>query len=556
MTNREIARTLDRIADILQLKEENSFKVRAYRMAANSIYNLDEDIKVYYEKNRIAEIPGIGKTVSANIIEMLEKGSSDYYKALTENIPEGLLDMLVLPGLGHKTVKLIYDHLGISNREDLLKAAQEQQIRSIPGLGAKTEYNIIKGMDLINQNRGKATLGLTLPMAIEFRNYLTDCPQVVQASIVGSVRRGKPIVGDIDILLSGYDFAVIKSWAIAYRGIKDLNRNERDSIGGQLDYGINFEVILVHPDSYYTALVWTTGSKGFREILFSGVEPSALIGLHSEETVMQKLGVGYIPPEIRENTGEIELAKQGALPVLVSRQDIKGDLHIHSDWSDGGSSIAQMVNSCKQMGYSYMAITDHSKSLPISGGLNEERLSAQGSLIDGLNTQLYDFRVLKGIETDILKDGELDFSNNTLNKLDIVIASIHSHFKLDKEQQTERIIRAIKNPQVNIIGHLTGRLLNRRGPYEVDLTRILEAAAAHNVALEINSHPDRLDIDEFTARKAKDYGVKIAINSDAHHHNDLYMVDYGILTARRGWLEADDIINCWDLSGLLKFLKE
>ncbi|MDD3852201.1 MAG: DNA polymerase/3'-5' exonuclease PolX [Syntrophomonadaceae bacterium] len=556
MTNREIARTLDRIADILQLKEENSFKVRAYRMAANSIYNLDEDIKVYYAKNRIAEIPGIGKTVSANIIEMLEKGSSDYYMNLIADIPEGLLDMLVLPGLGHKTVKLIYDHLGISNREDLLKAAQEQQIRKIPGLGAKTEYNIIKGMELINQNRGKATLGLSLPMAIEFRNYLADCPQVVQASIVGSVRRGKSIVGDIDILLCGYDFAVIKSWVIAYRGIKDLNRQEKDSIGGQLDYGINFEVILVHPDSYYAAVVWTTGSKSFRDQVFNGVDPSALIGLHSEQTVMQKLGLDYIPPEIREDTGEIELARQGNLPVLVSRQDVKGDLHMHSDWSDGGSSIEQMAESCRQMGYTYMAITDHSKSLPISGGLNEERLLAQGALVDEINTRLNGFKVLKGIEVDILKNGELDFSNDTLSKLDVVIASIHSHFKLDKEQQTERIIKAIKNPQVNIIGHLTGRLLNRRAPYEIDLPRILQAAAEHNVALEINSHPDRLDIDEFTARKAKDYGVKIAINSDAHHHNDLYMVDYGILTARRGWLQADDIINCRELSRLIKFLKE
>lgn len=556
MTNREIARTLDRIADILQLKEENSFKVRAYRMAANTIYNLDEDIKVYYEKNQIAEIPGIGKTVSANIIEMLEKGSSEYYQTLTEDIPEGLLDMLLLPGMGHKTVKLIYDHLGINNREDLLKAAQEQQIRKIPGLGAKTEYNIIKGMELINQNRGKATLGLSLPMAIEFRNYLADCPQVVQASIVGSVRRGKSIVGDIDILLSGYDFAAIKSWVIAYRGIKDLNRNEMDSIGGQLDYRINFEVILVHPDSYYTALVWTTGSKSFRDQIFTGVDPSALIGLHSEETVMQKLGLDYIPPEMRENTGEIELARQGTLPVLVSRQDVKGDLHIHSDWSDGGSSIQQIAESCRQMGYAYMAITDHSKSLPISGGLNEERLAAQGVVIDEINARLNDIKVLKGIEVDVLKNGELDFSDDTLNKLDIVIASIHSHFRLDKEQQTERIIQAIKNPQVNIIGHLTGRLLNRRGPYEVDLPRILEAAAKHNVALEINSHPDRLDIDEFTARKVKDYGVKVAINSDAHHYNDLYMVDYGILTARRGWLEAEDIINCWDLLRLLTFLKE
>lgn len=555
MTNREIARTLDRIADLLQMKDENQFKIRAYRKAADSIYHLDEDLHVYYDRDRIKDIPGIGKSVRLIVEELLEKGSSEYYQRLVEEIPEGVLDFLLIPGLGHKTAWLIYNQLGIDNLDELLKAAEDRRIRAIAGLGSKTEYNIKKGMDLLKQGSGKVTLGLALPIAERLKEYLAESPSVEEISLVGSIRRGKPLVSDIDILVASQDFTAVKNYARSYRDLYQVLDEGEDYLAGQINYGIRFELILAEPAEYYAALVWTTGSKEFRNRLFANIDRTQLSNLNDEKEVFQHLHLPYIPPEIREDAGEIESARQGALPDLVTFQDIKGDLHIHSDWSDGGAKIQETANQARSLGYSYIAVTDHSKSLSISGGLNEERLSMQGKMIDALNQELQDFQVLKGIEADILKDGRLDFTDEVLSDLDVVIASIHSNFKLDRQQQTERILQAIKNEHVDIIGHLTGRLLNRRSGYELDLEPILEAAARHQVALEINSHPDRLDIDEKTARQAKELGIKVAINSDAHHREDLNLIHYGLLNARRGWLEPADVLNTMNVKSLKTYLK-
>lgn len=555
MTNREIARTLDRIADLLQMKDENPFKIKAYRKAAASIYHLDEDLLVYYQHNRIGDIPGIGASVKNIIEELLEKGKSDYYQVLIDDIPEGVLEMLMIPGLGHKTARLIYDHLGIDNLNDLLKAAEEAKIRRIPGLGAKTEYNIKKGMDLLSQSGGKVTLGLALPIAQQFKVYLEGLAEVQAVSLVGSIRRGKPLVGDIDILVATHDNEAVKSQINHYPELLQILEEGDDFTAGQVRYGIRFEVILVLPEEFFGALVWATGSKEFRNIVFQDIDRTKMKGFANEDEAFEFLHLPYIPPELRENNGEIEKARRGELPELISWQDLKGDLHIHSDWSDGGARIDQTVSQARSLGYSYVAITDHSKSLPISGGLNTERLSAQGKVIDALNNELQDFQVFKGIEVDILKDGRLDFDDETLKQLDIVIASVHSNFKLDREAQTERIIRAIKSPYVDIIGHLTGRLLNRRSGYEISIDPILEAAARNQVALEINSHPDRLDIDAATARQAKAMGIKVAVNSDAHHQDELNLIQYGILNARRGWLSPEDILNTMDAGALKNYLK-
>jgi len=554
MTNREIARVLERIADMLQVKDDNPFKIRAYRKAAHAVYHLDEDIKIYHAKNRLSEIPGVGKAVQAKIEELIEKGELDYYNRLAKEVPEGLLDMLALPGIGHKTVKTIYDELGIDNLNDLLQAAEARQIRNLPGMGGKTEYNIKKGIELLSQRGGKATLGLALPLAEEFLLYLRDLPLVIKADIVGSIRRGCPLVSDVDILVTADDLSFLSEKVKNFRGIAKISKDAADVISGELAFGINFEIIMVPPTSYAFALAWTTGSKAFRSEVFTNAQQ--LIDSQSEEEVFARLDMAFIPPELREMKGEIELARRRKLPQLITIADIKGDLHTHSDWSDGAARIQEIADYARKLNYSYIAITDHSKSLPISGGLNEERLSAQGKVIDAINSELSGFRILKGIEADILKDGRLDFDDAVLDRLDVVIASVHSSFKLDKDAQTARIIRAIRHPRVNIIGHLTGRLLNRRSGYEVDIDRILEEASLNKVALEINSHPDRLDIDEDTARKAKQLGVKIAINSDSHHKEDLNMIRYGILNARRGYLEPDDVINTWDLDRLMKFLKE
>lgn len=556
MTNHEIARVLVNIADILEIQEENLFKIRAYRKAADSVYHLDEDIRNLYQKDRIGDIPGVGKAVKAKIEEMLEKSSCEYYEGLLSQVPAGVLEMLTIPGIGHKTVKIIYEQLGITSIAELVQAVNDKKIRTLPGMGEKSEYNIQKGIELLKENTGKFNLGLALPLAEEFLEYLMTSPDIECGSIVGSIRRGKPLVSDIDILVASHNFARVIEYTRAYKYIKKVTDVKEDSISGELGDSVKFEVIMVAPRDYYYKLIWTTGSKPFRSKFFTNIPEQELSGLASESELFSRQGLKYIPPELREDRGELETAKEGNLPQLISQSDIKGDLHVHSEWSDGAEKIQDMAAAAQKLGYQYIAITDHSKSLTISGGLNEERLSAQSRVINALNENAKDFCILRGIEVDILKDGTLDFTDDILERLDVVIASIHSNFKLDKELQTERVLKVIKNKNVNIIGHLTGRLLNRRKGYELDLDKVLEAAAKNNVVLEINAHPDRLDIDEHVARKTRDYGIKIAINSDAHHKEDLNLMIYGILNARRGWLTPDDVINTWDKYKLLEFLQK
>lgn len=554
MTNQEVARVLRQIADILQIKDDNPFKVKAYRKAADAIYHFDEDINVLNQTGRIAEIPGVGRAVQEKVQELLQKGSLAYHERLLQEVPVGVINMLRLPGLGAKTVRTIHEQ-GIYSLDELLLAAREHRLRYLPGVGEKTEMAIIKGIEEQQRTRGKVTLGEALPLAESLLKYLMDSDAVEDGAIVGSVRRGKPLVSDIDILLTVRQPEELTAVLYNYPGIKRLTIIEPGHIKGQLSGEIDFELIMVDPEYYYFLLVRTTGSKAHRDIIFNDQYPEHFLGALSEAEVYQRLGLCYIPPEMRENLGEIELARQGALPQLLGLSDIKGDLHVHSRWSDGVEGIADMANAAVALGYEYIAITDHSKSLSISGGLDEERLLLQAREIDALQTDL-PITIFKGIEVDILKDGSLDFSDQILESLDLVIASIHSYFKLDKQQQTQRIIDAIKNPHVDIIGHLSGRLLNRRSAYELDTRRIVEAAAEYKTALEINAHPDRLDIDEDTARLARELGVKIVINSDAHHRVDLSLMRYGVMNARRGWLGPEDVLNTWSKDRLCNYLSK
>jgi DNA polymerase (family 10) len=553
MTNREVAAVLDRIADILQLKNDNPFKVKAYRNAANGIYHLEDDINELNRQQRLEEIPGVGRGVKGKVQELIDNGKCTYYEELLEQYPPGVLDMLSLPGMGHATVRIIYEHLGIDNLDDLLQAAVDKKIRVLPGLGAKTEYNIKKGIEMLKSRAGKVTLGLALPLAQLFQDYLESLQTVEIASVTGSIRRWKPLVSDIDLLAAAPDFADTINRIKNFRHIKSITLEEADHLQGLLVYDIPFEVILVKPEHFYPRLVWTTGSKAHRKALTQnfGFDPDNHPIVTSETDVYRNMNLPLIVPELRENSGEIEAAQKERLPILLQVEDIKGDLHLHSDWSDGANKIAEMAEYARRLGYSYIAVTDHSKSLPITGGLSAERLHAQARVIDELNAGYKDFKIFKGIETDILRDGSLDFDDEILKQLDMVVASIHSNFKLDRDAQTARIIKAIENPYVRIIGHLTGRLLNRRTGYEVDVDKVLQAAAGNQVALEINSHPDRLDVDEYTVRKACDLGVKLAINSDAHDVKELANVRYGIAVARRGWAQKGDILNAMELKEIL-----
>jgi DNA polymerase (family 10) len=556
MTNREVARILEAIADILQIKNDNPFKIKAYRNAAEAVCHLQEDLLPLYRDGRLRDIPGVGKSVQAGIIEILEKGSMSYYDRLLEEIPSGVLDMLAIPGLGHKTINLLYTSLEISSLSELEQAAREHRIRQLPGMGAKSEDNIIKGLELLRQGANKATLGLARPLALEFLQYLERTGVVQRAALVGSIRRGKSLVGDVDILVCADDLERLHNVIETYPGLKKIDECTSTNIKGRLRWELPFEIIRVASDEFAAAQFWTTGSKAFRKAVLPGGNLQPFRGLSDEAELFGKMGMQYIPPEMRENQGEIEMARRRELPRLVETSDIKGDLHVHSSWSDGGGGMAEMAQAARGMGYVYLAMTDHSQSLSISRGLSEERLQAQGASLEAINSQFKDFTILRGTEVDILKDGRLDYHDEVLKNLEVVIASIHSHFKLDREAQTRRIIAAIEHPLVNIIGHLTGRLLGRRPGYEVDVDRILEACAINQVALEINAHPDRLDIDEGTARQAARLGVKMAVNSDAHDVNDLQLLEYGIINARRGWLTKNDIINCWEIDRLRSFFKK
>lgn len=566
MTNKEVAETFDNIADLMQIKGDNIYKIKAYRKAADTIHYLDEDIVNIYKKKRLSEIPGIGKSLASQIEELIEKGSLEQYEKIKKLIPEALLDMLALPGVAHKTIKIIYDELKIDNLDDLLEASKKNEIRKLPGLGGKIEYNIIKGIKLLKEQGGKITLGIALPMAEEFLDYLLSINEVSKVSLTGSLRRGKELVSDIDILLAldtstyleDVDKENIIEKIIKYKDIKKIDQADSDNINGELRYGIKFEIIIVKPEEYEYYLFKTTGSKEHYGLLKDKINEQNIkeIQLKSEFDIYREFKLDYIEPELRENQGELKAASERKLPKLLNLKDLKGDLHTHSDWSDGTNKIIELLAEAKKFNFSYIAITDHSKSLSIGGGLKEEEFLAQGRVIDEINKKESNFQLLKGVEVDIKKDGTLDFEDNFLKEFDIVIASIHSSFNLDKESQTLRLINAIQNPHVHIIGHLTGRLLNRRQAYEIDIDRILEEALKNKKILEINSHPDRLDINDAIARQAKEMGIKISINSDAHHKKDFALLRYGLITARRAWLEEDDVVNSWPLEKLIKYLKE
>ncbi|QGT99712.1 DNA-dependent DNA polymerase family X [Candidatus Syntrophocurvum alkaliphilum] len=556
MTNREVVILLENIANLLQLKGENIYKVRAYKKAAESIYHLDTDIRLLSDANRLNEISGVGKSVKNTIEDLIQNGRSSYYDELTKEVPTGLLEIIALPGVGFKTVKTIWNQLGIDNIDDLLKAAKNKQIRKLNGMGGKTEYNIIKSIETVKNSGGKATLGVALPIAEEFADFIAQSENVKKLSIVGSLRRRKSLIGDIDILIVADDYTKVKEKVANFRSLQEIETINQNNITGYLNYNIPFELIFVSMEDYYCSLIYTTGSRKHRDKLFANCDKRLLKDSRSEEEVYNQIGLSYIPPELREDEGELEAAKNNQIPKLVSLSDIKGDLHLHSDWSDGASKIEDMVESARLFGLSYIAITDHSKSLPISGGLNEDKLKLQGKVIDSINEKYSDIKILKGIEVDILKDGSLDFDDDILRDLDIVVASVHSNFNFDKNKQTERIITAINNKHVKILGHLTGRLLSRRSAYELDIDEILQEVKRNKVILEINAHPDRLDIDEITARKAKELGIKIAINSDAHHKNEFYILKYGVMNARRGWLEPQDVVNTWDIEKLINYIKE
>lgn len=569
MKNHEIAYILYEIANMLEIKGENFFKIRAYRNAAHEIENLAIDIQKLVNQNALKEIDGVGEAISGKIYEILEKGTCRYYEELKAEVPRGLVDMLKIPGLGAKRIKVIYDNLKIASIEELEKAANSKQLQTLPGIGVKTEQSIIRGIQMIKGRAGRYLLSTALSIAQDMVTRLSSLPSVEKAQIAGSLRRKKEMVGDIDLLVVSNSHQQVTESFLKFPEIREVITKGSTKTSVILELGIQVDLRVVKPESFSAALLHFTGSKEHNTKLRSlalrkglrlneygiiNLDDGEIIYPQSEKEIYKELGMPYIIPEIREDTGEVEAAMKDSLPNSVNLKDIKGDLHVHSNWSDGVSSIEEIALYAKKLGYEYIAITDHSKSLKIARGLDEEKLKRQLELIYELNKKIDGIKILSGIEVDILSNNLLDFNDDILEQLDVVVASIHTGFKQERDKITGRIIMACENPNVDIIAHPTGRLLGRRAPYDVDMELVLQACAQTNTILEINSSPDRLDINDKLARKAKALGLKMSINTDAHVAERLNDIKYGVWVARRGWLEKDDVINTLPFECLLKEL--
>lgn len=570
MKNIELSRIFEQIAKILKIKGENPFKIRAYEKIGLALENLPIDIETIYRQGGLNDIPGVGEGIAKKIEEFLTTGKLDYYEKLKEAMPSGVVELLDISEVGPKTAKLLYEELGVDNIEKLEEAISEHRIKNLPGMGEKSESNILRGIELYKRRKERVLLGISLPLAEEIVKELSHLKETDKINFAGSLRRKKETIGDIDILVTSQKPEKIMKTFISLPQVREIIAEGPTKSSVITKEDIHVDVRVVEPISFGAALQYFTGSKAhnikLRELaikrglkineygVFDSKTGQRRAG-KGEEEVYRVLNLPFIPPELREDRGEIEAAQKNKLPQLIEYPQLKGDLHLHSKWSDGLTTIKQMAKAAKKKGYQYIAITDHSQSLKFAGGLTEERLKAQIEEIQKLNRELHDFTVLTGIEVDIKSDGSLDFSDEILSKLDVVIAAIHSGFKQESKIITERMIKAMKHKLVNIIAHPTGRLINYRESYQVDINKMIKVAAETGTILEINSHPERLDLNDNYCRMAKDEGVQLAIGTDAHSIDGLDFMKFGVDVARRGWLEEKNVINTLSLDKLLKRLK-
>lgn len=546
----------ERIANILELKGENTFRINSYRKAARVIGDLTEDIEEIARAGKLTDIPGIGEGTAEKIVEYLHTGKMVKYEEVKEGISEETVALMQIPGLGPKTVAMLNRELGVVGLNDLELALHEGKLKGLFGIGEKKIENIVKGIALFKTSQQRISIGVAYPIVKRIIAELRRNARIKDIQAAGSLRRMKETVGDIDILVTGAKGADIVKSFVTMRGVTQVLAAGDTKGSVRVEEGVQVDVRVVREDEFGSALQYFTGSKEhnihLREIakkkgfkineygIFKGDEK---IGGRCEEEIYTILGMDWIPPEMRENRGEIEAAREKKLPKLIELSDIKGDLHNHSNWSDGIPTIEEMANHAMKMDYQYLVVSDHSKSLHVAHGLKDEELLEEIEEIDRLNKKFKGFTLLKATEMDIRADGVLDFSDKLLEKLDVVIASIHSGFKQGKQKITERMIAAIHNPYVNIIAHPTGRLISKREGYEVDMDKVIEACSETGTALEINCYYDRLDLNDIYCRKAREAGVVIAINTDAHHVDQMWMMELGVGIARRGWLEARDVLN-------------
>ncbi len=569
MKNHEIATLFERIADVLELKGENTFRINSYRKAARVIGDLTEDIEELARTGKLQDIPGIGEGMSERIVEYINTGRMSKYEEVMKDVSEETVTLMRIPGLGPKTVAMLNRELGITGLNDLEKALQEGKLKGLFGIGDKKIENILKGIELFKTSQQRISIGIAYPLVKGIIEKLRHNPQIKDIQAAGSLRRMKETVGDIDILATGAGGKEIIKSFVNMQGVTRVLAAGDTKGSIRVEEGVQVDLRVVHEDEFGAALQYFTGSKEhnvhLREIakkkglkiseygIFRGEKK---IGGHLEEEIYKILGMEWIPPELRENRGEIEASQSGILPDLIKLSDIKGDLHNHSNWSDGTCPFEEMAQRAMKMGYQYLVVSDHSKSLHVANGLKDEELLEEIEEIDRLNKKFKGFTLLKATEVDIKADGSIDFPDELLEKLDIVVASVHSGFKQGKQKITDRIIAAIRNPYVNIIAHPTGRLISKREGYEVNLDKVIEACAETGTALEINCHYDRLDLNDIYSKRAKDAGAMIAISTDSHHVDQMWMIELGVGIARRGWLEARDVINTLPLDKLKAFCKK
>jgi DNA polymerase (family 10) len=553
----------------LDIKGENPFKVRAYEKAALVVESLSEPIEKVYREGRLTEIPGIGKSIAEKIAELIETGRLSYLEELEASIPAGVVELLKIPEVGPKTAWLVYEKLGIKSIEEMEKAAREGKLRQLPGLGPKTEENILKGIERLRRFGERVPLGIAFPFARQVVEWLKERAPIDKIEPAGSIRRRKETIGDIDILVTSTQPLEVMDAFVSLPVVREVIAKGETKTSVITEMGIQMDVRVVEPDCFGAALQYFTGSKehnihlrkiaqdmGLKISEYGVFRGDEKIAGRTEEEVYGALNLPWIPPELREDRGEIEAAAEGKLPKLVEIKDIRGDLHTHTKHSDGNFTIKEMALAAKEMGYEYIGIADHTKGLGVAAGQDEEEILKEKEEIEKLNEELEGIRVLAGVEVNIRMDGTLDIDEEVLEQLDFVIASVHSAFKQPKEVMTERICKAMEREVVDILGHPTGRLIGKRDAYEVDGEILIDEAVRTGTILEINAFPDRMDLPDILCRAGKGKGAKFAINTDAHSIDQLNLIEYGVSTARRGWLEKEDIVNCLPLDELLKIFRK
>jgi DNA polymerase (family 10) len=575
--NKSIATVLYETADMLEIDGQDSFRIRSYRNAAQAIENHSEQIKdIIAEPKKVLAIAGIGKGMLANLKELFDEGRISVHAELLQKYHPSMLQLLKIQGLGPKTIALIWSAYQVSDVDGVEKLAREGKIRELPRMGEKHEQKLLKAIEEYRRIGGRFLIDAAETEAAKLTEYLKNFPGFEKITPAGSLRRGKETVGDLDILVTGpgccspSEREQAVAYVAKYPPLMDIIASGDNKISFRVRSGMQVDVRLLPPESFGAAMQYFTGSKAhnvalrqralkmgytLNEYSLATLEGEKPVAGKTEEEIYAKLKLDYIPPELRENLGEIDRAEEHALPKLITQEDIQGDVHMHTVETDGRNTIEEMAEAAKARGYKYMAITDHSKNLAFANGLDDERAVAHIQRIREANKQIDGITIFAGIEVDILADGDLDLSDEVLAQMDLVIASVHSVFNQEPAKMTDRLLKAINNQNTSIIGHPTGRIQLRRDAYQFDMHAVLSAAAKNKVAMELNSYPDRLDLNDVHLRQAKQHGVKIVINTDAHHTSHMEKIRYGILQARRAWLTKDDVLNTLPTEKFAKAIK-